>query len=65
MNDSADILMLYGMTRGCPDCEGERVFVPVGETGKDTGELCCTDCGAAVVADPALEYGPGRAIRAA
>jgi hypothetical protein len=56
MNDSADILMLHGVARDCPDCVGERIFVPVDETGLDSCELCCTDCGAAVLADPALDY---------
>lgn len=55
MNDSADILMLHGVARTCPDCNGERIFVPVDE-GAESSDLCCTECGAAVLADPVLDY---------
>jgi hypothetical protein len=56
MNDSADLLMLHGVARDCPDCGGERVFVPVDDAEPDRAELCCTDCGAALVADPVVDY---------
>jgi hypothetical protein len=65
MNDSADILMLHGVARDCPDCAGERIFVPVDDTGDETSELCCTDCGAALLADPALDYAASRVVTAA
>jgi hypothetical protein len=65
MNDSADILMLHGVARDCPDCEGERIFLPVDETGRETGELCCTDCGAAVLTDFALDDARDHATSAA
>ena len=65
MNDSADILMLHGVARDCPDCGGERIFVPVEEASTDAVELCCTDCGAALIADVALDYQRTRRTHAA
>lgn len=48
--------MLTGLARGCPDCHGERLFVPVESCdGGDVCEYCCTSCGAAVLIDPAFE----------
>jgi hypothetical protein len=47
--------MLTGVARGCPDCQGERIFVPVDDCDGDVCEYCCTSCGAAVLIDPAFE----------
>ena len=65
MVDSADLLMLHGVARDCPDCGGERVFVPVDESGAEASELCCTDCGAALLADPVLDYAADLSTHAA
>ena len=65
MFDSADLLMLHGVARDCPDCGGERVFLPVDEAGAEASELCCTDCGAALIADLVLEYAADIATHAA
>ena len=53
MDNAADLLMLQGVARPCPDCVDERIFVPVEEDcGRDACQFCCTSCGAAVVIDP-------------
>lgn len=44
MDDRSDILMLRGVAALCPDCAGERVFVPV-----DGDAYCCTSCAAGVL----------------
>jgi hypothetical protein len=51
MNESDVMLMLSGVSRMCPDCGDERVFVPAGADGAATGAYCCTDCGAALLID--------------
>lgn len=56
MDNAADLLMLSGVVRPCPDCADERIFVPVLEDcDRDACEFCCTSCGAAVLIDPVLE----------
>jgi hypothetical protein len=55
MSDPAEVLMLTGVARACPDCRGERIFVPAEACDGDTCEYCCTSCGAAVMIDPSLE----------
>lgn len=56
MNDRAEILMLSGIVRACPDCRDERIFVPVEECDGDGCDFCCTSCGAAVMIDPVCDY---------
>ncbi|HEY7043967.1 MAG TPA: hypothetical protein VH419_09900 [Nocardioidaceae bacterium] len=56
----AELLMLSGVVRECPDCAGEQIFVAaddVVEPGHEagTGAYCCTACGAAILLDPLLE----------
>ena len=41
-----EVLMLRGLVGLCPDCQDERILLPVDDAGF---ELCCTDCDAAVV----------------
>jgi hypothetical protein len=59
MDDRADIraelLMLSGTVRVCPDCRGERIFVSIDECASDGCEFCCTSCGAAVLVDPVCD----------
>ncbi len=56
MNDAADLLMLTGVARPCPDCNADRIFVPVDEDADRTAaEYCCTACGAAMLIDPCLD----------
>jgi hypothetical protein len=55
MSDAAEILMLSGVARFCPDCLDESLFLPVDECEGDHCEFCCTSCGAAILIDPALE----------
>lgn len=57
MDNRADLLMLSGVPRWCPDCLHVRIFVPVDGERPDSGCYCCTDCGAAVLIDPFFEYG--------
>ena len=44
--------MLWGVTGRCPDCDDERIMLPVDEDGF---EFCCTDCDAAVLLVEVLE----------
>ncbi|MGH3504346.1 MAG: hypothetical protein ACRDQA_26120 [Nocardioidaceae bacterium] len=62
MNITADLLMLQGMTRVCPDCGDERIFIPVDDAPgeADHGAFCCTSCGAAVLLDPDLSPAPAQ-----
>jgi hypothetical protein len=55
MSDPAEVLMLTGVSRACPDCDGERMFVPAQACDGDMCDYCCTACGAAVMIDPALD----------
>ena len=56
MDNAADLLMLRGVVRPCPDCANDRIFVPVADDcDRDACEFCCTSCGAAVLIDPVLE----------
>jgi hypothetical protein len=59
MADIADLLMLSGVVRSCPDCHDDRIFVPIDNT--PAGEYCCTSCGAGLLIDPALDSAPDRA----
>jgi hypothetical protein len=54
MNDPAEVLMLSGVARFCPDCLDHSVFVPVDDCDRDRCEYCCAACGAAIVIDPAV-----------
>lgn len=54
MAEIADLLMLSGVVRVCPDCRDERILLPA----DDAVAYCCTSCGAAVVIDP--DIGPPR-----
>jgi uncharacterized protein (DUF983 family) len=62
MADIADLLMLRGVARRCPDCHDECIFVPT--AAPDDGEYCCTRCGAALLIDPAIEP-PASIVRVA
>lgn len=56
MSDPAEILMLSGVVQTCPDCLGDRIFVSIDECAGDQCEFCCTECGAAILIDPAFDY---------
>jgi len=61
MRNTADLLMLSGVVRLCPDCLEERIFVPVDcDRAAEHCEFCCTTCGAALLVDPLFEYTPAR-----
>jgi hypothetical protein len=53
MAEIAELLMLSGVVRSCPDCGDERIFVPIESV--DDGSVCCTTCGAALLVDPPFE----------
>jgi len=55
MNQPVDLLLLTSVVHPCADCGGERIFVVVEGSAHDSGEYCCTYCGAAVVIDPAVD----------
>jgi len=56
MSDPAEILMISGVVQACSDCQGDRIFVSIDECAGDQCEFCCTDCGAAILIDPAFDY---------
>jgi hypothetical protein len=59
MNDAADLLMLTGVARPCPDCHADRIFVPVDDDcDRSACEYCCTTCGAAMLIDPFFDHSP-------
>ncbi|HET7172773.1 MAG TPA: hypothetical protein VFI30_00670 [Nocardioidaceae bacterium] len=69
MNDPATLLMLGGVFRRCPDCQGDRIFLPADGGPGESGEICCTACGAALLVDPAcpepmVRNQPGAGLRA-
>jgi hypothetical protein len=41
-----EVLMLRGVAGRCPDCDDERILLPVDDGGL---AFCCTDCDAAVL----------------
>jgi len=52
---AADLLMLSGVVRDCPDCAAERIFVAT-DDGPDPGvAYCCATCGAAILVDLFLD----------
>jgi ribosomal protein S27E len=53
--DTAQHLMLHGVTAVCPDCGDERILLEVAEA-----EFCCTSCDAAVLLFPPTERVSGR-----
>lgn len=53
---AADLLMLSGVVRGCPDCADEQIFMPVDDGTETPHDLsasayCCSACGAAILVD--------------
>ncbi len=54
MDEKADMLLLQGVARPCPDCAEERLFVPAEIENDEVGEYCCTWCGAALLIDPSV-----------
>jgi hypothetical protein len=53
MEEPDVLLMLSGVSRPCPDCADDRVFVPADDDGSG-GAYCCTSCGAALLIDREL-----------
>ena len=52
--EPTELLMITSVVHHCADCGDERLFVAVEiDLGSD---FACTDCGAAVMIDPAFEY---------
>jgi hypothetical protein len=58
MEEPDVLLMLSGVSRPCPDCADDRVFVPADDIDA-AGAYCCTACGAALLVD--VELPDGRA----
>lgn len=57
---AADLLMMSGVVRECPDCAVDQIFVPVDDGTELPHDLsasacCCTTCGAAILVDLFLE----------
>jgi hypothetical protein len=57
---AADLLMMSGVVRECPDCAVDQIFVPVDDATESPHDLsasayCCTTCGAAILVDVFLE----------
>lgn len=57
---AADLLMMSGVVRVCPDCAVDQIFVPVDDTADAPHDLsacayCCAGCGAAILVDVFLE----------
>ena len=53
---AADMLMLSGVVRVCPDCDVDQIFMPVDDGAETPHDLsasayCCTACGAAILVD--------------
>ena len=56
--------MLSGVSRRCPDCADDRVFMPADDSDAP-GAYCCTDCDAALLIEVELADGDARVIRVA
>lgn len=57
---AAELLMMSGVVRPCPDCDVEQIFVPVDDGSDSPHDLgarayCCTSCGAAILVDLFVE----------
>jgi hypothetical protein len=50
MKEADVLLMLSGVSRPCPDCAADRVFVPADDADA-AGAYCCTACGAALLVE--------------
>jgi hypothetical protein len=53
---AADLLMLSGVVRLCPDCDADQIFMPADDASETPHDLsasayCCTACGAAILVD--------------
>ncbi len=56
---AADLLMMSGVVRDCPDCAAERIFVSTDDQlDPGVGAYCCTTCGAAILMDLFLDITP-------
>jgi hypothetical protein len=64
MEEPDVLLMLSGVSRPCPDCADDRVFVPADDADAP-GAYCCTDCGAALLIEVEFDAGEERVIRVA
>jgi hypothetical protein len=49
----AEMLMLLGVDRHCPDCATTTIFLPVLDDGAAPDEMVCTSCDGAVLVGPA------------
>ncbi len=53
MDNRVELLLLESVVSACPECGGDRIFVPVDDDcGAGACEFCCTTCEAAIVIDP-------------
>jgi hypothetical protein len=64
MEEPDVLLMMSGVSRPCPDCADDRVFMPA-DDAEAPGAYCCTDCGAALLIEVEFEDGDERVIRVA
>jgi predicted RNA-binding Zn-ribbon protein involved in translation (DUF1610 family) len=51
MDEPDVMLVLSGVSRMCPDCGEQAVFVPADPDDAVAGACCCTSCGAALLID--------------
>jgi hypothetical protein len=56
MDTTVELLLLDAVTRHCPDCGDERIFVAADCERPEACEFCCTTCGAALLVDPLFDY---------
>ncbi len=59
-DSAAELLMMSGVVRECPDCDVDQIFMPVDEGSDHPHDLsasayCCTSCGAAILVDLFVE----------
>ena len=54
MEDPDVLLMLSGVSRPCPDCADDRIFAPADDADAP-GAYCCTECGAALLIEVAID----------
>ena len=64
MDEPDVLLMLSGVSRPCPDCADDRVFVPADDADAP-GAYCCTACGAALLIEVEVVEAADRSARVA
>ncbi len=57
---AAELLMMSGVVRECPDCDVDQIFMPVDDAPEVPHDIsasayCCMTCGAAILVDLLVE----------